>query len=64
MTHLIVHKLSQSKDKAVKGQHHRISIHQATEEAEIAWQQEQTPELDDHMDPKVVDEYINNDLVP
>ncbi len=65
VTHIIVHKLSKRKDKVVKDQHHRISIHQATEEAETAWQQEQAPEPDDHMDPKVVDEYINtNDLVP
>ncbi len=41
-----------------------MSIHEATEEAEVAWQEEQTPEPDDHMDPKVVDEYINNDIVP
>ncbi len=61
MTHLIVHKLSQGKDKAVKGRYHRISIHKATEEAEIAWQDEHTPEPDDYMDPKVVDEYVNHD---
>ncbi len=64
MTHLLVHKLSQIKDKAVKTRQHRLSIHEATEEAEVAWREEQTPEPDDHMDPKVVDEYINNDIVP